>query len=76
MHKAEFVEVTLKQRKLGLPVQCIVIEDCDEFYYCLDTKTQKVGSWSAFDQDGLINRYDDFYDYLLDQIENAIENNE
>ena len=73
--KAEFVEETLKQRKLGLPQQCIVIENCDEFYYCLDSKTQKVVSWSAYDQEGLIDRYDDFEDYLLDRIKNAIDNN-
>lgn len=52
-----------------------MIENCKEFYYCLDSKTQKVISWSAYDQEGLIDRYDDFDDYLLDCLQNAIDNN-
>ena len=52
--KPEFVEITLEQRKNGLPEKYIIIEDCDEFYYCIDSVSGKISSWSQYDKDGLI----------------------
>lgn len=62
--KAQFVEETLNQRENGLPENFLVIEDCDEFYHCLDTSNGKITSWSQYDNDGVIYRFDNFYDFL------------
>lgn len=48
-------------REKGLP-ENFVIEDCDEFYYCLDTSNGKIASWSQYDNDGVRYRFDNFYD--------------
>jgi len=51
----------------------LVIENCDEWIYCIDTKTGKVKMWSrgANKTDEV---YDTFIDYLKARIEDAIEN--
>ena len=72
--KAQFVEETFNQRENGLPENFLVIEDCDEFYHCLDTSNGKIASWSQYDNDGVIYRFDNFYDFFRDNLENAIEN--
>ena len=72
--KIENVEETLEQRKNGLPKNFLIIENCDEFYYCIDITNGKIATWSQYDNDGLIYRFDNFYDYLNDNLENAIEN--
>ena len=58
----------------GLPKNLLVIEDCDEFYHCLDTSNGKIASWSQYDNDGVIYCFDNFYDFFKDNLENAIEN--
>lgn len=72
--KIENVEETLEQRKNGLPKNFLIIENCDEFYYCIDITNGKIATWSQYDNDGLIYRFDNFYDYLNDNLDNAIEN--
>lgn len=72
--KAQFVEETFNQRENGLPENFLVIEDCDEFYHCLDISNGKIASWSQYDNDGVIYRFDNFYDFFRDNLENAIEN--
>ena len=72
--KAQFVEETFNQRENGLPKNLLVIEDCDEFYHCLDTSNGKIASWSQYDNDGVIYCFDNFYDFFKDNLENAIEN--
>ena len=74
--RAEFVEETLKQRKNGLPKTFLIIEDCDEFYYCLDAGNGKVASWSQYDAEDVSYCFRDFYEFFMDNIENAIDNNE
>lgn len=68
-----FVEETLNYRDEGLPSYLVVIENCDEWLYCIDTQTQKIVSW---DMNNYIKpEYDSFDSYLVDQMCDAIENN-
>lgn len=69
-----FLNKTLKEREFGLPNELLVIEDCDEFVYCIDTVTKEIVSWSKNDRDGVIKIADDFYKHFIDNIENAIDN--
>jgi len=59
-------------RAEGLPENLIVIENADEWLYCIDASTGKVVSW---DMSGFIKEeYDSSDDYLIDQMNDAIEN--
>ena len=70
--KMIFVESTLEYRADELPGNLVVIENVDEWLMCLDCDTGKVVSW---DFTGYIKEeYDSFDDYLMDQMNNAIEN--
>ena len=67
-----FVDSTLEYRAEELPENLVVIENVDEWLMCLDCNTEKVVSW---DFTGYIKEeYDSFDDYLIDQMNNAIEN--
>jgi hypothetical protein len=67
-----FVESTLEYRTEELPDNLVVIEKVDEWLMCLDCNTGKVVSW---DFSGYIkDEYDSFDDYLIDQMNSAIEN--
>ena len=67
-----FVENTLEYRTEGLPENYIVIENADEWLYCLDANTGKVMSW---DMSGFTKEeYNSFDEYLMDQVNNAIDN--
>ena len=67
-----FVESTLEYRAEELPDNLVVIEKVDEWLMCLDCNTGKVVSW---DFSGYIkDEYDSFDDYLIDQMDSAIEN--
>ena len=61
--KIIFVNKTLEFREYGLPNEMIVIENCDEWIYCIDTKN---GNCSL--------AYKDFFEYLIDRMNDAIEN--
>lgn len=71
------VSVTAKLRQDGLPSTYIVIEDCGEFYYCLDLSDCSAGecsiiSWSkAAGFSG--KRADTFCDFLLTRFTEAKE---
>lgn len=70
--KMIFVESTLEYRADELPGNLVVIENVDEWLMCLDCDTGKVVSW---DFTGYIKEeYDSFDDYLMNQMNNAIEN--
>ena len=71
---AIFVEKTLYERKFGLPPELLVIENCDEYVVCIDSATGKVVSWSKHDKDGDIAVANNFYEYFMDRVENAIAN--
>ncbi|MEE1126093.1 MAG: SMI1/KNR4 family protein [Acutalibacteraceae bacterium] len=71
---AMLVDKTLEEREYGLPENLLVIENCDEYVHCIDVVTKEVVSWSCYDKDGVIKVNDNFYDFFLDNIDNAIEN--
>lgn len=66
-----FVNETLKYRKYGLAANLVVIENCDEWLYCIDCNTGNVISWSDGDCEYSYLCFDDF---LLDRFADAIEN--
>ena len=67
-----FLDSTLEYRADELPENLVVIENVDEWLMCLDCNTGKVISW---DFTGYIkDEYDSFDEYLIDQMNNAIEN--
>ncbi len=67
-----FVDTTLDYREEGLLPNFVVIENVDEWLMCLDCTTEKVVSW---DFSGYIREdYTNFDEYLLEQINNAVEN--
>lgn len=72
--KAIFAEKTLSEREKGLPLHMLVIENCDEYVICIDTGSGKIVSWSSYDRGGIVHMFDDFYEYFIDCIENAIDN--
>ncbi len=61
------------------PEKLFIISHVDEYDYCLDTQRLMNGecpvvSYSIHDNDRLIDRYISFYDFLIDEINNAIDN--
>lgn len=71
---ASVVEYTIRYRKLGLPSNYIVIEDVDEFLYCLNTVEEYyVIRWDDISKKE-IKRYKSFTDYLDDSFQEAIDN--
>lgn len=70
--KMLFLDTTLRYRKYGLPNNLLVVENCDEWLYCLDCSTGEVVSWSKVD--GMRDEYPSFDDFLIQDLEDAIEN--
>ena len=70
--EAIFVTETLEHRPYGLPQNYIVVENVDEWLMCIDSETGRIVSW---DMSGYVQEdYESFDAYLLDQLENAIDN--
>ena len=67
-----FPEETLEYREDGLPANLLVVENCDEWLYCIDANSGEVVSW-YFDDDLSVD-YPCFDDYLLDRLNDTIEN--
>lgn len=66
-----FRDTTLEYRRRGLAQNLVVIENCDEWLYCIDCGNYKVVSW----EDGYVeNEYDSFDDYLTRRVNEAAEN--
>ena len=76
--RATDAEIAQAEQKLalknGLPEKYIIIEDCDEFYYCIDSVSGKISSWSQYDKDGIRERFDNFYEFFKDNLQNAMDN--
>jgi antitoxin YobK len=71
---ASVVEDTESYREFGLPQKYIVIEDVDEFIYCLSTVEEyKVIRWDRTTKEEII-RYNTFDEYLQDSFQEAIDN--
>ena len=65
---------TERYRKLGLENGCIVIEDLGECTICIDTNDRdKVIRWDRINKKKEY-RYNDFYEYLIDTFQEAIDN--
>lgn len=71
--KSIFVDTTLKYRNYGLPNNLLVIENCDEWLYCMDSQNGKIVMWSQGSEECEI-AYNDFEDYLTDRINDMLEN--
>lgn len=69
-----FVKKTIERRKQGLPKNLVIIHDSDEWDDCIDTNNGNIVSWSIYDDDGVIFKYRNFYEYVLDYIQDAIDN--
>ena len=67
-----FLEVTLDYRKYGLPHNLLAVENVGEWLYCIDCDTGEVVSWSQVD--GVLPGYPSFDDFLLDDLQEAIDN--
>lgn len=68
-----FETETLKYREYGLSEGLIVIENCDEWVYCLNTDNGNVVMW-CYGENGYSVVYDDFITYLRDRTEDVLEN--
>ena len=44
------------------------------FYYCIDSVSGKISSWSQYDKDGIRERFDNFYEFFKDNLQNAMDN--
>lgn len=66
-------EATKKYRGLGLPHSYVVIENVDEFIYCLDTERKNIIRWDEFSKKE-VERYNSFDEYLEDSFQEAIDN--
>lgn len=65
---------TQRYRKLGLETGCILIEDLGEFIMCIDTNDRdKIIRWDRINKNKEY-RYNDFYEYLIDTFQEAIDN--
>ncbi|WP_082380793.1 SMI1/KNR4 family protein [Bacillus sp. CHD6a] len=66
-------EVTKKYRELDLPHHYVVIQNVEEFIYCLDTEQNNIIRWDEFSKKEVV-RYSSFDEYLEDSFQEAIDN--
>lgn len=71
--KMVFVDETIKYRSYGLPKNVILIENCDEWVYCIQPQNGRVGMWSPGDVN-CKDSFESFEAYLLDRINDILEN--
>jgi antitoxin YobK len=73
VNRPMFRDVTIEYRNYGLPNNLIVVENCDEWLYCLDTDSKKVIAWDRIS--GVLGeRYNTFLEFLTDRFNDEIEN--
>ena len=68
-----FERETLKFRTYGMPDNLIIVENCDEWVYCIDTKNEKIVKWMM----GMANYVEVFAcfdEFLSSRINDMIEN--
>lgn len=73
------VKETEKRRNLGLPKQYVVIENCDEWQYCLDTGKIDGDECPVIDWErGKTGKrtFKNFYEYVIERFSEAIEDME
>jgi len=76
---APCIRITKELRSKGLIDNCVVIENCDEWYYCIylgiDTKEMVYGNIFSWTKRGTIKKeYGTFIDYLSSRINDVAEN--
>ena len=72
-NRAVFKDTTLEYRNYGLSNNLVVVENCDEWLYCIDTDTKKIIAWNRID--GILgDRYTSFLEFLLERFNDEIEN--
>lgn len=68
-----FEKETLKYRTYGLPNELIIIENCDEWVYCINSDNGKVVMWSRGNLK-YSRAFDSFNAYLYDRVNDMLEN--
>lgn len=72
------VKETQKYRQYGLPEYFVVVENCDEWLYCLDLSQLANGECRVVDWDRKgnigIRSYNSFEEFLEDRFNDALEN--
>ncbi|MGG3798565.1 SMI1/KNR4 family protein [Metabacillus fastidiosus] len=74
----EVVDITRSLREYGLPRNLVVIENVDEYVYCLDTAQMNNNECPIVDWDQSTGigkkQYNNLYSYLYDRFNDAVEN--
>ena len=72
------VKITEDYRKLGLPNKFVVIENCDEWVYCIDTSNIEDGECYVVDWDRIdgvgFEEYESFSEFFYKRLVTAMEN--
>ena len=72
------VKVTEDYRKFGLPNKFVVVENCDEWVYCIDTSNIEYGECRVVDWDRIdgigIEEYESFLKFFYERLVTAMEN--
>ncbi len=68
-----FEKETLRYRTYGLPNELIIVENCDEWVYCVNSLDGKVVMWSS-GSSGYSQVFDNFETYLYDRVNDMLEN--
>lgn len=72
------VKVTEDYRKFGLPNKFVVVENCDEGVYCIDTSNIEYGECRVVDWDRIdgigIEEYESFLEFFYERLVTAMEN--
>lgn len=69
--KLLFVDETLKYRSYGISSKLVVVENCDEWIYCIDCDDATVVEW--YDGEETLV-FKDFETYLFERFKDAAEN--
>jgi antitoxin YobK len=65
------VKTTRHCRSLGMPENFIVIINNEEYFFCINTKDGKIMNWSSYET-AIYVTSENFIDFLLEEVENAI----
>lgn len=68
-----FETETIKYRDYGMPNNLLIIENCDEWVYCIDVNNGKVVMWSGGCA-SYSNAYNCFNEFLQDRVNDILEN--
>ena len=68
-----FETETLNYRTYGMPNQLLVIENCDEWVYCINADDGKIVMWSRGCTE-ISNAYNSFNEFLQDRVSDILEN--